>query len=326
MPVRSETTDSPRPIVVYIGAHDRSGSTLLDRILGEQPGCVSLGEVRRIWDRGLGQNQLCGCGTPFRECAHWASVLHRAFGDLSEGRIDEIRRLADDVGRMRRFPRLLAQNGSGGQEGPARDYVEILESLYRAIVDESGRSVLIDSSKDPVYGAALLGVPGLDVRMVHLVRDARAVAFSQQRKKPKPEIHWRTATRGTKPVTETAIRWDLSALLWRALAKRTQAVVIRYEDLVRSPADALAPLARTLGPTISDGLDRLRGGVHLGLAHTVSGASMRFHRGDLDIVLDAEWRRAMTWKDRTTVTALTWPGLLRFGYPLRSPIEEGTHA
>ena len=326
MPTRPETTDPPRPTVVYIGAHDRSGSTLLDRVLGELPGCVSLGEVRRIWDRGLGQNQLCGCGTPFRECAHWASVLHRAFGDLSEERIDEMRRLAGEVGRMRRFPSLLAQNGSPGQEGPPRAYADILGSLYRAIVDETGCSVMIDSSKDPVYGAALFALPGLDVRMVHLVRDARAVAFSQQRKKAKPEIHWRTATRETKPAAETAIRWDLSALLWNTLAKRTGAVFIRYEDLVRSPADALAPLVRSLGSAASEGLEHLRAGIHLGVAHTVSGASMRFHQGDLDIALDAEWQRAMTWKDRTAVTALTWPGLLRFGYPLRSPIEEGSHA
>jgi hypothetical protein len=311
---------------VYIGAHDRSGSTLLDRVLGELPGCVSLGEVRRIWDRGLGQNQLCGCGTPFRECAHWASVLRRAFGDLSEQRIDEIRRLASEVARMRRFPSLFAHTGSLGREGAPRAYADVLASLYRAIVEETGCSVMIDSSKDPMYGAALFAVPALDVRMVHLVRDARAVAFSEKRKKPKPEIHWRTAMRETKPAAETAIRWDLSALLWRTLSKRTGAIFIRYEDLARSPADALAPLARSLGPAASDGVEGLRAGIHLGVAHTVSGASMRFHQGDLDIALDAEWRRAMTWKDRAAVTALTWPGLLRFGYPLRSPIKEGSHA
>jgi Sulfotransferase family len=326
MPVRPETTEPQRPTVVYIGAHDRSGSTLLDRVLGELPGCVSLGEVRRIWDRGLGQNQLCGCGTPFRECAYWQTILRHAFGDLSPQRIEGLRRLAGEVGRMRHFPSLLARTGRRRETGASREYVQVLGALYRAILEVSGDSVLIDSSKDPVYGAILLAVPDIDVRMVHLVRDARAVAFSQQRTKPKPEIHWRTALRKTKPVAETAIRWDLSAVLWRALARRSRATFIRYEDLARSPVDALAPLAASLDPDILEGLDRLRVGVHLGIAHTVSGASMRFHRGDLDIVLDAEWRRAMTWKDRAAVTALTWPGLLRFGYPLRLPIEEGTHA
>jgi hypothetical protein len=326
MSSRPETTEPNRPTVVYIGAHDRSGSTLLDRLLGELPGCVSVGELRRIWDRGLGQNQLCGCGTPFRECAHWRTVLQAAFGDLPEPRIEGIRNLVGEVGRISNFPGLLVQKRSVVEGRALRAFVDVLGSLYQAIVDVSGCSVVIDSSKDPVYGAALLAVPGLDVRMVHLVRDARAVAFSQRRKSPKPEVHWQVARRKTKPVTETAVRWDLSTMMWRLLAKKAGATAIRYEDLARSPADAMSALVGSLGNGASDGLDRLRQGVHLGLAHTVSGASVRFHQGDLDVVLDAEWRREMSRMDRNIVTALTWPGLLRFGYPLRPVKEEGTHA
>jgi hypothetical protein len=325
MSSRPRSPDNTKLTVVYIGAHDRSGSTLLDRLLGELPGCVSLGELRRLWDRGLGQNQLCGCGRPFRECPHWREVLAQAFGSLSESRIEAMRHLSAEVGQIRHFPRLLSQNRARWETGSLRSYVDVLGPLYRAIANVSRCTVMIDSSKDPVYAAALLAVPDLDVKLVHLVRDARAVAFSEQRQKPKPEIHWRAAVRKTKPVARTAFRWDLSALMWRALAKRTGATFIRYEDLALSPADALAPLARSLGPRTSEGMDRLRHGAHLGLAHTVSGASMRFHQGDLAVTLDAEWREAMTWKDRAVVTALTWPGLMRFGYPLRLSVEELVH-
>ena len=52
--------------VTYIGGCQRSGSTMLDRFLGQVPGYVSAGEVVHLWTRGLQRNESCGCGEPFR--------------------------------------------------------------------------------------------------------------------------------------------------------------------------------------------------------------------------------------------------------------------
>jgi len=57
--------------VLYIGGWGRSGSTLLDLILGQAPGLFSAGEVREIWQSGLAENRLCGCERPFRDCSFW---------------------------------------------------------------------------------------------------------------------------------------------------------------------------------------------------------------------------------------------------------------
>jgi hypothetical protein len=61
----------PKPLdaavrVLYIGGWGRSGSTLLDLILGQAPGVFSAGEVREIWQSGLVENRPCGCERPFR--------------------------------------------------------------------------------------------------------------------------------------------------------------------------------------------------------------------------------------------------------------------
>src|SRR6476469_754930 len=62
---------APRPAapVLFIAGWGRSGSTLLDRMLGQVPGVFSAGELRDIWDRGVREDRLCGCGQPFHECA-----------------------------------------------------------------------------------------------------------------------------------------------------------------------------------------------------------------------------------------------------------------
>ncbi|MBA3765170.1 MAG: sulfotransferase, partial [Actinobacteria bacterium] len=58
------TTD--RPIrVLCIAATGQSGSTLLARMLGEVPGYQAVGEVGRIWDRGLHDHIKCSCGEVF---------------------------------------------------------------------------------------------------------------------------------------------------------------------------------------------------------------------------------------------------------------------
>ena len=54
--------------VLYIGGFGRSGSTLVERILGQLPGFCSAGEIVFLWQRGLIDGQLCGCGVPVPEC------------------------------------------------------------------------------------------------------------------------------------------------------------------------------------------------------------------------------------------------------------------
>src|SRR5215211_6558070 len=57
--------------------------------------------------------------------------------------------------------------------------------------------------------------------------------------------------------------------------------------------------------------------VSLTVSHTFSGNPDRFQIGPIKIEPDEGWKREMGGGYRTSVTAITWPGLLRYGYPLR---------
>jgi D-aminopeptidase len=65
----------PVKVVVFIGSWSRSGSTLLDLMLGKVDGFFSAGELRLLWQRGAAENQLCGCARPFAECEVWSRVM-----------------------------------------------------------------------------------------------------------------------------------------------------------------------------------------------------------------------------------------------------------
>jgi len=50
---------------LFIAGAARSGSTLLDRVIGKRDGFCSTGELQFIWRRSFREDQLCGCGVSF---------------------------------------------------------------------------------------------------------------------------------------------------------------------------------------------------------------------------------------------------------------------
>src|SRR5262249_41243263 len=166
------------PIVVYIAGSGRSGSTLLERALGEVPGFVNVGELIDLYRRTAAQDERCGCGAAFAECPFWARVGDRAFGGWPGQKLAATHGLQNGVARQRRMPRLLAMPLAGRQfRADVAAYGASYDVLYHAIAAEAGAACVVDASKWPVQALALARA-GLDVRVIHLVRDVRGVAYS----------------------------------------------------------------------------------------------------------------------------------------------------
>ncbi len=303
--------------VLYVGSWSRSGSTLLDLMLGQIPGFASVGELRYLWDRGLGERQLCGCGAPVPDCPFWRAVLQEAFGGAD--RVDAaamlaLQRRVDDPARV---PWLLAPWRPPGFQRDLRAYREVLGRLYRAVRAVSGSSVLVDSSKYAAYGGILAGVPGLDLRVLHLVRDSRAVAHSWTRRKGRPEVSTEERYMPVFGPWRSAVFWGLENIaldLLRGSFRRYH--VLRYEDLTSRPEAVLSAALERIG--IQADVSFLRDGrLTLGVNHTMAGNPVRFEQGEVPIRPDVEWQSRLGQGSRRVVTALTWPLLLRYGFPLK---------
>src|SRR5688500_1444385 len=93
--------------ILYIASDSRSGSTLLDLMLGQADEIFSVGELRHVWERSYLKNELCGCTRPCGECACWAAVTEHAFGSFAEA--DRLAaHLADAAAtRIRHMPALM---------------------------------------------------------------------------------------------------------------------------------------------------------------------------------------------------------------------------
>ena len=342
--------------VVFIGGSGRSGSTLIERLLGELPSVCNVGEVVHLWERGLQRGETCGCGTSLPACTFWTRVGEVAFGGWDRLDLARFLEVKYSVDRNRYIFRLAASGRPGSRAGrvelgrrgeastgwpaaswtpagpaapgglPARArwYADTYARLYAAIAQVSGCQVVVDSSKHASLAFCLRLSADIDLRVLHVVRDSRAVAYSWTKRIRRPEA---SADSDEYMPTFSPAR---SALLWNALnlgfgllsSLGAPVRLIRYEDFVANPPGSLAELAGfACGPgdfteVIADFLARDR--ASLGRSHTASGNPMRFATGSIAFRADQAWRDALPSRDRAVVSALTLPLLARYGYLRRS--------
>jgi hypothetical protein len=304
--------------VLYIGGFGRSGSTLVERILGQLPGFCSAGEIVFLWQRGLIDGQLCGCGTPVPECDFWTRVGKTAFGGWDQIDAHEMLALQKRVDRNRYIPSMVAPRLRPAAQADFERYTDVLSRLYRGIGEVAGARVVIDASKHASTAFLLRKVPNLDLRVVHLVRDSRGVAYSWTKEVKKPEVTGGgdDAFMPQYSPSSSGRQWVAYNLLFDALGAIDKTMILRYEALMAEPRAGLERiLTHADEPVTPESFDFLGDGyVDLGCDHTVAGNPMRFHQGRLDLRLDQAWTTKLPERDRKVVTAITWPLQLRYGY------------
>lgn len=92
---------------------------------------------------------------------------------------------------------------------------------------------------------------------------------------------------------------------------------LRYEDFVSNPPEMIRAIAAFVDERVDPDPFIDPRTVRLGANHTVSGNPDRFRQGSVSLREDVEWRERMRPRDRRITTALTFPLLLRYRYPLR---------
>ncbi len=300
--------------VLYVVGLGRSGSTILSNSLGQIGGYFSAGELNFIWRHNVIENRLCGCGRPFRECPVWTRVMDEAFGGMDGVDPREMMRLQASGTRTRHIPLMLTARGERVLKERLEKLLINYGRLYEAIGSVTGSKVIVDSSKEPAHGYAMSLVPGVDFRVVHLIRDPRAAAYSWLKKKPQPDSEEIEHMVRFSPAKSSALwdSWNASAeALWRRTPQRY--LRLRYEDFVADPRKSLQRILGLLDVTAELPLAGERE-VMLGVSHTVSGNPNRFETGAVELRPDREWISRMSPRHRALVTALTFPLLRRYGY------------
>lgn len=309
--------------VLFLGGLGRSGTTLVERVLGELPGTCALGEVVHLWRRDVRDDERCGCGLRFSGCDFWTAVGETAFGGWRYVDTYRVLALQRAVERTRHIPWLAAPRLSGDRGALVTEYADYYARVYAAAAAVTGATLVVDSSKHAALAFCLRWARSLDLRVVHVVRDPRGVAYSWTKSVPRPE------TDGTAEMTRyqparSALLWNAHNAAFSLLGRRGVPVHrIRYEEFVAEPVRAIRELADFAGLDLTGADLSFVDGAHadLGTGHSAAGNPMRFTVGRVPLCRDDAWRAALPARQRRLVGALTAPLLSKYGYPLRSSLD-----
>lgn len=290
----------------------------MQEMLADVCGGAAVGEISAVWVRGFLENRRCSCGANFRTCEFWRSVVSSEPAVFSDATAERVRDLYSKILRPA-TPLRIAMGGIPLKTLERRAgswYREAAEALYRAVAETAGVDMLVDSSKSPVLAWIHSRLGAVRLRLVHLVRDPRAVAHSWQRKVQTPE--------GVQPLPtmapwKSAVSWVFVNTGAVALRRELGVVRVRYEDLAAWPEETLRRILLELGVAV-EGLDlRLTEVRPTSVdAHVLqSNPRVRFASGPLKIGLDTEWESAMGFGAKGLVSAITAPLLPLFGYRIR---------
>lgn len=297
--------------VLYIAGAGRSGSTLLEMILGNIDGFFSVGEMRFFWQYVRKGTVKCGCGKLLRKCDFWSQVIIQ----FQQNHPVDISRVAQEAARIDRTRNMILFRIPLNPLNAADEFIRRTSDIYATVWNESGKCVIIDSSKAPSHLYILKQIADIDVRVIHLVRDGRAVAYSWSKRQKKELATTRKGDRmpARSPLTALLV-WLAENFITRRLGSEFKYYqVLRYEDFVQNPQ---RELERSLSKLNLDrDLSLLEHSpFHVVPTHSVGGNPMRFLDSQIRITLREEWRNRMNPVTQKLLTAVGFEMLSHYRY------------
>lgn len=261
--------------LVYVAGYGRSGSTLLDLVLGRELDAVSCGELWRLFDDAA-HCRPCSCGAPLVECPFWGPVLSSVQSDLSSG-FEALHEVSAECEFSRR--------------ASPRAWMDLWGRTFDAVHRTHGSVRMVDSSKTSGgmrRASLLLACPEVRVVVVvHLVRDLRAVIHSLRRGSNRAlESLDRRQRRGL--ALRGVAGWVRANAAVVRLARSTDVplVKVRYEDLATRPSEIVETIAARAGWSQGSAEGRWP-------AHVVGGNRLARSGWDGTVRADEEWRTAL---------------------------------
>jgi len=304
--------------LAYILAVSYSGSTLLAMLLGSQPEGTTVGEMR-VPSLHEPDSYLCSCGEHIKKCGFWNEVSKRmakkgisgfditnAQLSIHDAQSAYLRRVLDPLprGSLLEAARKTALALSPAWPRHLRNVHRRNGALVEVLQEITGTKVVIDSSKIALHLKYLLKSPDLRTKVIHLVRDGRAVTMSmlghgfkrssRQESVAAAAFSWRRNNEAAERVLD-----DLPTSQWRHIA---------YEELCRQPEETLRGICKFLGmDTGRIVLDFRARQQH------ILGNDMRLKSGS-DIRLDERWRTALTKEDLAAFEGVAGEMNRKYGY------------
>src|SRR5215208_1845360 len=338
-------TEAPVRVLKITGSA-RSGSTVLDVVLGNHPDIESVGEVNKLIGTGWISREslhridprklrrpVCTCGkrldvlyvdAPEEACPFWSGVREEWVRRAGAQSIETYLKLQGEFEPQSRWPRLLYERRR--RSASFLSYAALTRAFFESIRAVSAKPIVVDSSTVPAQAFALGMVPGIELYALHLVRDGRGVVAShlgslrEDRRAGVGGDHkdsptWKMRRRGLYLLS--LLRWIVRNLATEWVCARLgpqRTMRLRYEDFVADPSGALQRIGSLLDVDLRELAQAASSGEPMEAGHNVGGNRTK-KSGVITIRPDAqEWRETLTPAEQRLAWASMGWLMRRYGY------------
>ncbi len=275
--------------LVYIVGAGHSGSTLLNLLLNGHSQIIGLSEIDKLgrylrkkpnnrqlktdfW-QDLKQGYEIAAGEPFTSIdIHWEAASIWGDKNFRKKRKTIVSTLLNELTCRKKIRASDAQDFA--------DWTQQNQYLFSCIAEKSGANILLDSSKK-WQRLSLLNKSGcFNIKVIHLVRDGRAVVNSYIRRKYS----------SFAPAFHNWIRKSIPPLYLQGEFEQSDWLRLYYEELVSQPEITLRKLCDFLKVDYEPKMLHYRQHLNIGL-HGNKGVNKS---QDEKIVLDHKWKRELS--------------------------------
>ena len=311
----------PKINLIYIASIGHSGSTLMESILGAHSQMATCGEIH-MWPHEIAQKGVmpCSCGKSILECEFWVK-MHQAVNPLQQPQPQiHFFREEFNAGHTLRLERLkdfsnkkISSQTLEKIEVYGQNNYEVFKTFLNLMQEMLGSELkwAIDASKDPYRLLWLTRSNLFNIKVLHVVKNPRAFAYSMIKRLPNNEINL-----FHKRIYETArqsLKWSIENHLISQVAKNhldpQDYFLVNYEELAAQPRATFKKICEVIECDFEEeAINKFREGN----IHTIAGNPMRYRSGG--IVLDEKWKNALPNSSRRVAEIMTWINSSQYGY------------
>lgn len=253
--------------IIYIIGAGRSGTTLLDIIIGNEESIESCGELNRYpRRRGIPPKYEKGS----RKYLFWEKIYQH--NNFSVKKLLEIEKINDEFEYHKGFLKgmLKLQNKDN-----LKKYKEFQIKLFNSIFESIPNNVttIVDSSKYPGRAVMLSSFLPYEISYIYIKRDPVSVVKSFAKKDvEQPSKSW-FASNLYYSVVNTFCHIAICKL-----RKKHKVVVVTYEEMVNKPIEMLRKVELGLDIELKSVLDKIKNNIPLDTGMLFDGNRIRLNK------------------------------------------------
>ncbi len=247
----------------------RSGTTLLDIILGNATEIMSAGELNRFTKRnGIPHSARDGNVEDF-----WSFVKE----NLNSAGFEDPVYYFDEFKKFEYHQRASLLIKDIEKNKNFKTYTEfqqvLFTSIFKKAAADQGKSIIIDSSKYPLRGYSLSKIFGDQISFIHIKRCPNEVVHSFQKKGVEQPAKKRF-------YAHLYLMWInlLSISVMRMLHKKHKTTTVVYDNLINEPLTTLVKIEKDLGVDLSVPKDLVAKKHNLAVGPLFDGNRLRLQR------------------------------------------------